>query len=151
MIVVPDFPLAENALERPVPHRPFQNLVDGVAKRGVGWREHANIVAGRHAVRLDDEAGKDLSPAFRQDVVEQDGVEAAEHQVAVRMHVVVVRDGRQAMLAFGAQQDLVRDRAAQGTDPAASQVTERVIAGRIGIAHGEHFAERVIGNRRSER
>ena len=63
--------------------------------------------------------------ALGEHVVEQHGIDAAEHQIGVRMHVVVVRHGREAVLPLGAQQDLVGDRAAERADRLAAQVGER--------------------------
>ena len=108
-------------------------------------------MADGHAVRLDDEAGHDLTAALGQHVVEQDGIEPPEQQIAVRVHVVVVRNGGQAVVAFGAQQDLVGDRPAEGADATAGEIGKSAIPTCVGVAHGKHFAEFVVGNRRRER
>ena len=84
-----------------------------VAQRRVLRRQDADVVADRDGLRLDREPGHRPMPALGEHVVEQHGVDASEHQIAVRMHVVFVRHGVQAVLALGAQQDLVGDRAAE--------------------------------------
>ena len=73
-------------------------------------------MADRDRLRLDREAGHRAVAPLGEHVVEQHRVHAADHQVAVRMHVVVVRHDVQAVLALGAQQDLVRDGAAERAD-----------------------------------
>ena len=50
LIVVPDPPLPEDALERAVAHRAAQDLVDAVAQRRVARRQHADVVADRRRV-----------------------------------------------------------------------------------------------------
>ena len=51
---------------------------------------------------LNREAGDRLRAALGQHVVEQHGVDATEHQILVRMHVVFVRDRGEAVVALGA-------------------------------------------------
>ena len=63
------------------------------------------------------------------------------------MHVVVVRHRREAVLALGAQQDLVGDRAAERADALAAQIGERAEPRRVGVADAEHFAELVVRKR----
>ena len=75
--------------------------------------------------RLDGEPGRRTASPFRQDVVEQHGIDAAEQQIAVRMDIVVVRHRLDAVLALGAEQDLVGDGAAERADVAAAQIGER--------------------------
>ena len=81
LIVVPDVPLAQDALERAVAHRRAEQLVDAIAQRRVGRRQNADVVADLHARRLDGEPPDFLQHALRQDVVEQHGVHAADHQI----------------------------------------------------------------------
>jgi len=61
-------------------------------------------------------------PPLREHVVQQDRVHPADHQIAVRVDVVFVRHGVQAMLALRAQQDLVGDRPFERGHPLAAQV-----------------------------
>ena len=62
---------------------------------------------------------------FGEDVVEQHCVDAAEQQIAVRMHVVFVRHRPDAVVALGPQQDFVGDRPAERGDRPAAQIGER--------------------------
>ena len=87
--------------------------------------KHADVVTHGDCLRLHGDAGHRLSPPLGQDVVEQHRVEPADQQVAVRMHVVVVRHRLEAVLALGAQQDFVRDRAAERADAAAREIGQR--------------------------
>ncbi len=108
-------------------------------------------MADGNALWLHGEAGHGLRAAERQDVVEQHGVDAAVHQVFVRMHVIVVRDRSDAVFGLGLQQDLVGDGAAKGGDTAAGQRGEAGEARCVGIAHGQHLAEFVVGHRHRHR
>ena len=93
-------------------------------------------MADRDRLRLDGEAGHRAVTPLGQHVVQQHGVDAPEHQIAVRMHVIVVRDRAQAVVALGAQQDVVRDRAAERGDAFPTQVGERPQASGIPGSHG---------------
>ena len=90
-------------------------------------------------------------PPLGEDVVEQDGVDASDQQVAVRVHVIVVRHRAEAVLALRAQQDFVRDRSAERADGLAPQIREGSNSSGVGVAHAEHFSELVIRDRHRER
>ncbi len=98
----------------------------------------------RDGIRLNRESFQDAIAPLGEHVVEQHRVEAADHQVAVRMHVVVVRHRVDTVIAFGTQQDVIRDRAAQRADVLVAQIRQRPEPRRIGVAYGEDFAEFVI-------
>ena len=49
-----------------------------------------------------------------QHTVQQPGIEAAVQHILIRMHVIVVRDGGQAVFGFGLQENLVGDRPPEG-------------------------------------
>ena len=51
-------------------------------------------------------------------MVEKNRVEASAREVLVRVDVVVVGDGRDALLGARLEEDLVRDRAGEGSDSA---------------------------------
>jgi hypothetical protein len=65
------------------------------------------------------------------------------------MHVVVVRDRLDAVLALGREQQLVRRRAAERCDAMAAQTGERTKARGVRGAHREHLAELVVWHRDS--
>src|SRR5206468_1027278 len=55
------------------------------------------------------------------------------------------------VLAFGPQQDVVRNRAAERADALTAKVPQGQQPGRIGITNAQHFAEFVVRDRRRER
>ena len=61
-------------------------------------------------------------------IFEENGVDAPDHEIRVGMHVIVVRHRGDAVVALGAQKNLVGDRAAERGDPPASEVGERAEA-----------------------
>ena len=79
-------------------------------------------------------------------LVEQHGVQTAEHEIAVWMHIVIVRDRLKTKLALGAEEDFKSDRATEGSDPPAPKVGEGAETRRVRVAHAQHFAKLVIGN-----
>ena len=103
-------------------------------------------MAYRNALRLDRKSGKHPPPTLGENVVQQHGVETADHEIAVRMHVVIVGDRLNAEVAFRAKQDFVGDRATEGADPPAAKVGEGAETRRIGIAHAQDFPKLVVGN-----
>ena len=116
-----------------------------------GRRQQADVVTGRDAARLDDESPDLLLEAFREDVVQEHRVDAAHHEIGIGMGVVLVRHRHHRVLACGAEQDFVGDRAGQRRDAAAAQVGERPVALRIGRANAQDFPESVVRNRRGQR
>ena len=116
--------MAEDSLQRAVAHRGPQDLVACVSQGRVWRREHADVVPDRDRLGLNREAVHEATPAFGEDVVEQHRIDAAEHEVTVRMHVVLVRERPEAVIAFGAQEDVVRNRAAERRHAVAAQVLE---------------------------
>ena len=62
------------------------------------------------------------------------------------MHVVVVGHRRDAVLALGAEQDLVGDGPAERGYPAAGEVFERAESVAVGVANAQHLAELVVGD-----
>ena len=57
---------------------------------GLVGRKHADVVADAEVGRLIDEAGIAADAALREHLVEHHGIDAAQRQIAVRMHVVLV-------------------------------------------------------------
>ena len=106
-----------------------------VAQRGVRRSEHADVVTGRDAVGLDGEPVDRLLAALGEHVVEQDAIDPAEHQIRVRVHVVVVGHRRDAVLALGPQQDLVGDGPAERGHPAAGEILEGAEGVAVGVAN----------------
>ena len=70
-VVVPHVPRAKALLERAVAHARAQNLVHRIAQRGVGAREHGDVVSGGYRNGLDVEAARAPQRALGDDVVEQ--------------------------------------------------------------------------------
>ena len=114
-------------------------------------REHSNVVADRDSPWLNLKARDEMPAAFGEDVVQHHRVNASEHQVAERVHIILVGDRLQPVVALGTQQDLVRDRAAERADLTASEVLERAKPRSVGVSHAQDFAELVVRNRRCER
>ena len=108
-------------------------------------------MADRDGLRLDGEAGHRAASPFRDHVVEQHRVQPADHQVAERMHIVLVRDDLEVLAGGRLQQDLVGDGAGQRADRLAAQVRERSRARRVRVADAQHFAELVVRQRDRER
>ena len=106
--------------------------------------EDTDVVADGHRIRLRDETALPPHGLLREHVVEQHGIHTPERQIAVRMHVIVVRHRHHAALGLRGEEDFVRDRAAQRGDAPAAEIGERPEAGRVGLAHGQHFAELVV-------
>jgi hypothetical protein len=69
-------------------------------------------MADGQGFRMGDEAGVAAHRAFGKDVVEDDGVNAAEEQIRIRMHIIVVGHGGDAGSALGFEQQIVGHRAA---------------------------------------
>ena len=87
-------------------------------------------MTGRHGFRNDAEAGgRPLAP-FRQHIVEQDRIGSAEHQILVRMHVVVVRQHAKVESALVCEEDLVGNGAAERRDRLSAQIREATNARR---------------------
>jgi hypothetical protein len=84
-------------------------------------------------------------------VVEQDGVDPAEHQIGERMDVVFVGERLEAVLLLRAQEDLIGDRAAERRDLAAAQIGQRMHPAGVGVADAEDFAELVVRHRHRQR
>ena len=119
-----------------------------VAQRGVARREHADVVAGRRPRPLTMREARDgQAPPLGDHVVEQDRVEPAEHEVGIRMHVIVVGDGLEAVLARGREQDVVRDGAGERADAPAGEIGQRAKAPGVRGADAQHFAKRVVRDR----
>ena len=108
-------------------------------------------MADGDAVGLDGESADLLQHALREDVIQQHGVDASDDEIGIRMGVVLERHRLHAVLAGGAEQDLVGDRAAERPDAAAPQIGERAVALRIRGPNAQDLAELVIRNRRGER
>ena len=64
-------------------------------------------MADRDALRLNDKSRQRAGATLGENIVEQHRIDAADHQIAVGMDVVVVGDRVDAELALGAQQYLV--------------------------------------------
>ena len=133
-------------LKRAVPHRPAENFVDRVTQRCIAGRQHADIMAHRDALRLDRKSRERATAALGENIVEQHGVQTTDHEIAVWMHIVIVRDRLKTKLAFGAEEDFISDRATEGADPPAPKVGEGAETRRVGVAHAQHFAKLVVGN-----
>ena len=73
-------------------------------------------------LRLDGDAGHLAAPALGDHVVEQHRVHAPEQQIAVRMHVIVVRHGLDVVAPAGAEQDLVCEGSSQRGHASPGQV-----------------------------
>jgi hypothetical protein len=146
LVVVPETPAPEDALQRPVAHRVEQDRVDAVAQGRVRAVEHADVVPHGHGLGMRDEAALAPHRLVREHVVEQHGIEASQRQVAVRMHVIVVRHRHNAAGGLGVEENLVRDRAAERADASAAQVVERPDAQRVGGTHRQDLAELVVGH-----
>ena len=108
-------------------------------------------MADGDGVRLNRETGQRPQPSFREHVIQQHGIDAPEHQIAVRMHIVVVRNRLDTVVPLGPQQNLVRDCSAQRADLASAQIGERAEARHVCGPHAQHFAEFVVGNRQRQR
>ena len=58
---------------------------------------------------LNGETGDRALPSFGEHMIQQDCVHPSKHQIGIRVHVILVRNGVNPMLALGAQENLVRD------------------------------------------
>ena len=99
---------------------------------------------------MGEHAGVATHGALGQHVVEQHRVDSPEQQVLVRMDVVVVGDGLEAVFAFGLRQDLPGQRGAERRHAAATEIGQRAVAAGVGLAHGQHFAELVVRHANGE-
>jgi hypothetical protein len=113
LVVVPHAPPAEDRLERAVAHRLAQDRVDPRHELGALGRRDDDVVADRHRLGLRVQARVTPHRALGEHVVEQHAVHAAEQQIAVGVHVVVVGDGSDAVLALGREEQVVGDGAAE--------------------------------------
>ena len=89
--------------------------------------------------------------SFGEHVVEQDRIDAAQEEIRIRVHVVLVRYSVQAVLALGSEQNLVGDRAAQRRDVLAGEIRECTKSSRIAGADAQHFTKLVVGDGDSQR
>ena len=99
-------------LQRAVAHRGPQDLVACVSQGRVWRGEDADVMPDRDRLGLNREAVHESTPAFGEHVVEQHRIDAAEHEVttdARRPHA----ERPDAVVALGAREDVVRDRAAE--------------------------------------
>ena len=128
LIVVPHVPSAEDPLQRAVAHRLPQDLVDGRTQRGVPRGEHPDVVAGGYRLLRHGEARDDTSPSIRDHVIEQHRVQASEHEVRVRVHVILVGDRLEPVLARRCQENVVRDGSTERADAATGKVGQRAEA-----------------------
>jgi hypothetical protein len=104
-------------------------------------------VSDGHTLGLNGESLEGFRPPERQHVVEQHGVHAAIHQVLVRMHIVFVGDGRDAVFTLRTEKDLVGEGCAQRSHATTGEILQRVEPRGVGVAHGKHFAELVVRQR----
>ena len=84
---------------------------------------------------------------LRDDVIENDSVEAAFGQVAIRVDVVVVTDDLEPAGAGLAHEHLVRDGSGECADPSASELAEASIPIPVARPHRQHLAKLVVGDR----
>ena len=96
------------------------------------------------ALRMRDQAGLPAHAALGDDVIEQHRVDAADGQVGVRVHVVVVGHRLDAVRALRRGEQLPGQRAAQRRDLATRQILQRAEALAIALADGDHLAELVV-------
>ncbi len=122
-----------------------------IAQAGLVRRERADVVADGDGVRLNRETWQRPQPSFREDVIQQNGINSPEHQIAVGVHVVVVRNRLDTVVPLGPQKNLVRDRSAERADLASPQIRERAEARHVGCPYAQDFAELVVGNRQRQR
>ena len=114
------------------------------SQKGRVGREQPDIVAGRDRRRGVHETRIAAHAPRRHHRVEQHGIHAAEREIGVRVHVVLVGDHGRAVLGRFALQDVEGQRGSQRGHAAACQIGERAVRGGIGLAHREDLAERVV-------
>ena len=146
LVVVPHLPFAEDGLEPAVAHGGPKRGIHVVAQRRLLLGHQDDVVARRHGLGVRREPRLPAHDAVRQHVVEQHGIDPAEQQIAVGVDVVVVRHGHDTVLAFGGPEQFPGERGIQRGHPLAAQIGERAKAIAIALAHGEHFAEGVVGD-----
>src|SRR3954465_14550286 len=100
LVVVPHAPLLKNSLQRAIMHRGPKDFISGVTQRRITRRKHSDVVADREALRLDRESRDRTPTALGQDIVEQYRIETADDEIAVRIHVVIIRNRLNAKLAL---------------------------------------------------
>ena len=105
-------------------------------------------MAHSDALRLNRKSLERATAALGENIVEQHGVQTANHQIAVRMHIVIIRDRLNAEFALGAEKDLIGDRTSEGADPPAAKIGEGAETRSVRVAHAQHFTKLVIGNGR---
>ncbi len=104
-------------------------------------------MADGDGLRLNGEARDEAVAALGEDVVQQHRVHAPDDQVAVRMDVILVRHGLDAVFASRPQKDVVRDGIPQRRHPVAPQIGQRPEAGGVGVADAQDFTKFVVRNR----
>ena len=82
--------------------------------------------------------------------VEHDRVDATEHEIAVRMHVILVCDGDDTVASLRVGEQVVRERRAQRRDAVSPEIAERPEPVLVRRSNGQHFAELVVWNRDRE-
>ena len=109
-------------------------------------REHADVIADAQVGVLVDQPGVPAYAAIREHVVQHDRVDAAKRKVAVRMHVVFVGDGDDAVLGLGGGENVVGQRGAERRHTAAAEIGQRSESLAIRRPDRQDLAELVVWN-----
>jgi len=90
--MIPELRPLEDVLERPVRAHRLQRAVDRALELGVGLANADDVRASRDVVgnALDRRTRRNAAVAVGNDVVEQDGVDAALFEIDVRLFVAFV-------------------------------------------------------------
>ena len=84
--------------------------------------------------------------ATGQNGVEHHGVHATQHQIAVRMHIILVGDRDDAVASLRVDEQVVGKRRAERRDAVAAEIAQGAVLVRVRRPHGQHFAELVVRN-----
>ena len=74
------------------------------------------------AVRSWSSSSTRIAAAVGEDVVEQHRIETSYRQIAIRVHVIIVRNGDEPVRLLRLEQQIVGDRSAERTDPASAEI-----------------------------
>ena len=124
---------------------------DRIAQRRIARREDADVMARRDRVGLHRDSRQSCAAArpARCRAARHRRAQAADRCTDARRRRTDTACNPYA--PFRAEQDFVGDRAAERADAASSQIGQPAEAARVRVADREHFAERVVRNRRRHR
>lgn len=79
-------------------------------------------MARRNAFRLNSESGIGLPASLGENVIEQHAIHTSDEEIRIGMHIVIIGNGFDIEIAFGAEKNLVGDRPSKRAHASSAQI-----------------------------